>query len=74
MTHTFTVFALNDAYEVIWNGTGVHCILKYHHGLDCRGEEVDYDNLPPTVQKTIYSRLVEEIKNHHYDRNNNDNN
>ena len=58
---------LADSYEVRWFRNGVSSIIKYPRSMDCRGELVDYDDLPEVLQRKIYEKLKHELKFMDYD-------
>jgi hypothetical protein len=59
---TLPVFYSGDVYEINFTSEGVESILKYRHGLDGRGELVDYDTLPPQLQIKIFDKLSNALR------------
>ncbi len=54
-THKITTYYTDgcDIYEIIIGGPEYFTIIKYRHGIDGRGEEIDYDVQPSYIQKGI---------------------
>lgn len=53
-----------DLYEIILGGANAIVIIKYRHGLDCLGEEVDFDVLSYHIQQGICKVIRHALDNH----------
>lgn len=65
MTKTCVAFVGDDAYEIIYSEHSVDSIIRYKHGMNVRGEVVEYDALPYYAQLAIYKRLKRELTKEH---------
>jgi hypothetical protein len=57
--------SLDDVYEITIGGPNLVTLIRYRHGIDSRGEEVDYDDLPLQVQRGIYEKVKAHLNNGH---------
>ncbi len=48
----------NDLYEVFFTGE----VMRYRHGVDGRGDPVDFDSLPMYEQEEIYRAVHEALQ------------
>lgn len=61
-TKTCVCFVGDDAYEITYTKEQVTAIVRYKHGMNVRGEEVNFDNLHEKTQLAIYNRLRRELE------------
>ena len=64
---TLTVFVDDDAYDILYDSTGVYTIIRYASGLHSLGRIVGWDDLTTNVQKDLLKRLKFELNKHNYD-------